>query len=101
MTASKHRLSKEEIRVMTGVSDDGSTSLTMGGRGLLSLKRAITALDGKLAPSTIAVTDKAAAHPGPTNTQGVAITWTEADDNGMRSWAHVMQPYMDYWSVTR
>lgn len=66
MTASKLRLSKEEICVMTGVSDDGSTFLTMSGHGLLSMKRAITTLDGKHAPSIIAVTNKAAAHPGPT-----------------------------------
>ena len=62
--ASKRGLSKEQICVMTGVADDGSAFLTMSGRGLLSKSRAVAALDGKLAPGVIAVTDKATAYPG-------------------------------------
>ena len=81
--ASKHRLSKEEICVMTGVSDDGSTFLTMSGPGLLPMKHAVATLDGKLASGIIAVTDKTVAHPVPTSTLGVALTWTEADDHAI------------------
>lgn len=81
--ASKRGLSKEQICVMTGVADDGSAFLTMSGRGLLSKSRAVAALDGKLAPGVIAVTDKATAYPGAMETLGVTLTRTEADDHAI------------------
>lgn len=81
--ASKRGLSKEQICVMTGVADDGSAFLTMSGRGLLSKNRALAALDDKLAPGVIAVTDKAPAYHGAMETLGVTITRTEADDHAI------------------
>lgn len=81
--ASKRGLSKEQICVVTGVADDGSAFLTMSGRGLLSKSRAIIALGGKLARGAYAITDKAAAYPGATETLGVTLTQTEADDHAI------------------
>jgi transposase-like protein len=81
--ASKRGLSKEQICVVTGVADDGSAFLTMSGRGLLSKNRAIAALDSKLSPGALAITDKATAYPGAMETLGVALTRTEADDHAI------------------
>lgn len=81
--ASKRGLSKEQICVLTSVADDGSAFLTMSGRGLLSKNRALAALDGKLSPGAIAVTDKATAYPGTMETLGVVLIRTEADDHAI------------------
>lgn len=63
--------------MLTSVADDGSAFLTMSGRGLLSKNRALAALDGKLSPGAIAVTDKATAYPGTMETLGVVLIRTE------------------------
>lgn len=81
--ASKRGLSKEQICVMTGVSDDNSAFLTMSGRGIISKSRAIAALDGRISKGAYAVADQAAAYPGAMETLGVAFTRTKADDHAI------------------
>ena len=81
--ASKRGLSKEQICVMSGVSDDGSAFLTMSGRGLVSKARVIAALDGRIARGAYAIADQAAAYPGAMDALGVAFTQTKADDHAI------------------
>ena len=76
--ASKRGLSREQICVMSGVTDDDSAFLIMSGRGVISKARAIAALDGRLAKGALAVTDQASAYPGATEALGVALTQTDA-----------------------
>ena len=81
--ASKRGLSREQICVMSGVTDDDSAFLTMSGHGVISKACVIAALDGRLAKDALAVTDQAAAYPGATEALGVALTQTDAKDHAI------------------
>lgn len=57
-------LSKEQICVMTGISDAGELFLDLAGRGSLSADRARAALEGRVRSGAIVSTDRAHAYRG-------------------------------------
>ena len=56
-------ISHEQVCVMTGVNDEGDAFLEVSGKGVLSAKRAVSCLKGKVAEGSIVSTDKASAYP--------------------------------------
>lgn len=68
--ASRHRgkqvhkrgLSREQICVMTGVNDSNETFFDVSGRGVLSRKRAMDVLRGRIMSGSVVATDKASAY---------------------------------------
>ncbi len=58
----KRGLSREQICVMTGVNDSNETFFEVSGRGVLSRKRAMDVLKGRLEAGSIVATDKAIAY---------------------------------------
>lgn len=68
--ASRHRgkqvhkrgLSREQICVMTGVNDSNETFFEVSGRGVLSRKRAMDVLRGRVMSGSVVATDKASAY---------------------------------------
>lgn len=68
--ASRHRgkqvhkrgLSREQICVMTGVNDSNETFFEVSGRGVLSRKRAMDVLRGRIMSGSVVATDKASAY---------------------------------------
>ena len=57
-------LSRERICVMTGVNDSNETFLEVSGRDILSRKRAMDALRGRIAAGSVVATDRASAYVG-------------------------------------
>lgn len=55
-------LSREQICVMTGVSDTNATFFEVSGRGVVSRKRAAEALRGRIGAGAVVATDKATAY---------------------------------------
>ena len=55
-------LSREQICVMTGISDTNATFFEVSGRGVVSRKRAAEALRGRIGAGAAVATDKAAAY---------------------------------------
>ena len=55
-------LSREQICVMTGISDTNATFFEVSGRGVVSRKRAAEALRGRIGAGAVVATDKAAAY---------------------------------------
>lgn len=58
----KRGLSREQVCVMTGISDTGSTFLEVSGRGVVSRKRAMEALRDRIGAGAVVATDKARAY---------------------------------------
>lgn len=58
----KRGLSREQICVMTGVSDAGATFFEVSGRGVVSRERAMEALRGRIGAGAVVATDKAPAY---------------------------------------
>lgn len=58
----KRGLSREQICVMTGVNDSNETFFEVSGRGVLSRKRAMDVLKGRIKAGSIVATDKATAY---------------------------------------
>ena len=81
--ASRRGLSKEQICVMTGVDDAIGAFLTLSGRGMLSMERAIESLGSRLARGMHAVTDKAIAYAYAMPKLGVTLTQTDAKSHAI------------------
>ena len=58
----KRGLSREQICVMTGISDANATFFEVSGRGVVSRKRAAEALRGRIGAGAVVATDKATAY---------------------------------------
>ena len=58
----KRGLSREQICVMTGISDTNATFFEVSGRGVVSRKRAMAALRGRVCAGAVVATDKATAY---------------------------------------
>lgn len=58
----KRGLSREQICVMTGISDANATFFEVSGRGIVSRKGAMEALRGRICAGAVVATDKAAAY---------------------------------------
>lgn len=58
----KRGLSREQICVMTGISDTNATFFEVSGRGVVSRKRAAEALRGRIGAGAVVATDKATAY---------------------------------------
>ena len=58
----KRGLSREQICVMTGVNDSNETFFEVSGRGVLSRKRAMDVLRGRIMTGSVVATDKASAY---------------------------------------
>ena len=58
----KRGLSREQICVMTGISDMNATFFEVSGRGVVSRKRAAEALRGRIGAGAVVATDKATAY---------------------------------------
>lgn len=65
-------LSREQICVVTGVSDSGAAFLEASGRGQLSQARAMEVLGGRIKAGSVVATDDAAAYAGVLPRLGVA-----------------------------
>lgn len=65
-------LSREQICVVTGVSDSGAAFLEASGRGQLSQARAMEVLGGRIKAGSVVATDGAAAYAGVLPRLGVA-----------------------------
>ena len=57
-------LSREQICVMTGVNDSNETFFEVSGRGVLSRKRAMGVLRGRIMSGSVVATDRAHAYAG-------------------------------------
>lgn len=58
----KRGLSREQICVMTGVNDSNETFFEVSGRGVLSRRRAMDVLRGRIMSGSVVATDKASAY---------------------------------------
>ena len=58
----KRGLSREQVCVMTGVNDSNETFFEVSGRGVLSRRRAMDVLRGRIASGSVVATDKASAY---------------------------------------
>ena len=58
----KRGLSREQICVMTGISDSNVTFLEVSGRGIVSRKRAMAALSNRIGAGAAVATDKASVY---------------------------------------
>ena len=69
----KRGLGREQICIMTGVSDSDTAFAILSGRGVISKQRAIEALDGRILHGAHVMADTAAAYPGALEALGVLL----------------------------
>ena len=79
----KRGLSREQICVMTGVNDANETFFEISGRGILSRKRAMDVLRGRIKAGSVVATDRATAYANVLSELDVAAH--DAYDSGDRS----------------
>lgn len=74
----KRGLSKEQICVMTGVADSGTAFAALSGRGIISKRRALESLAGRIGKGALVMADEAAAYPGAMEVLGAAFEQVDA-----------------------
>lgn len=74
----KRGLSKEQICVMTGVTDSNTAFAVLSGRGVISKQRAIESLAGRIGRGTHVMADEAAAYPGAMEALGAVFERVDA-----------------------
>ena len=74
----KRGLGREQICIMTGVSDSDTAFAILSGRGVISKQRAIEALDGRILHGAHVMADTAAAYPGALETLGTVFEQVDA-----------------------
>lgn len=76
--AAKRGLSKQQVCVVTGIDDTGTSFLVVSGRGMLGKERAYKVLNGRIGKGALVVTDKAGAYPTVIDRLGAALERTDA-----------------------
>lgn len=79
----KRGLPKEQICIMTGISDDGSAFATLCVRGVLSTDRMLESLAHRIDRGSHMVTDEALAYPKAFETLGAEHEPTDAKKHGI------------------
>ena len=74
----KRGLGREQICIMTGVTDSDTAFAVLSGRGVISKRRAIEALDGRILRGAHVMADIAAAYPGAMEALGAQFEQTDA-----------------------
>ena len=74
----KRGLGREQICIMTGVSDSDTAFAILSGRGVISKQRAIEALDGRILHGAHVMADTAAAYPGALEALGTVFEQVDA-----------------------
>lgn len=74
----KRGIGREQICVMTGVSDSDTAFAILSGRGVISKRRAIEALDGRILRGAYVMADEAAAYPGAMEALGAVFEQVDA-----------------------
>ena len=88
-------LSREQICVMTGISDTNATFFEVSGRGVVSRKRAAEALRGRIGAGAVVATDKATAYVDVLRDLKVASheSYDSKDRSGGRHQPHQHRPF--------